>query len=139
MLSSNFTFLFSILFFVCVWDWIIIYQLNKRSIYDYFKFFVFVRCDNWWSYWGCPWADLYCLHNLLCECQNLQTSKTMVKSWCILNSPRPIPVQVSDYCVCRILKTLKTNKNSFLVWRLIFNCLDIHFCVRHIHTWLTTV
>lgn len=41
--------------------------------------------------------------------------KTMVKSWCILNSPWPIPVQVSDYCVCRILKTLKTNKNSFLV------------------------
>lgn len=48
---------------------------------------------------------IYCVSVKIC----------MVKSWCILNSPWPIPVQVSDYCVCRILKTLKTNKNSFLV------------------------
>lgn len=74
--SSFFTLLFSIhSISLSVWDRFIIYQFNKRSIYDYFKFFVFGRSDSWRSDWGYPRAGHYCLHSSFCVCQNLQTAE----------------------------------------------------------------
>lgn len=52
---------------------------------------------------------IYCVSVKICKRQN--HGQVMVYP----QQSGPIPVQVSDYCVCRILKTLKTNKNSFLV------------------------